>query len=119
MVWSTSGRSIWYKASEEFGRAIELGPLNPATYAYDCFQDQPVPQRLEAVPAEAWLYNSNHRENVKMLEQSLYLPFYKSVLSLLYPKDRVEERDELDEGEESEMDPDEFTIHRQRWPSKR
>jgi len=119
MVWSTSGRSIWYKASEEFGRAIELGPLNPATYAYDCFQNQHVPQRLEAVAAEAWLYSSNLREKAKILEQSLYLPFYKSVLSLLYLKDRVEERDEFDEEEESEMDPDEFTINRRRWPSKR
>jgi Zn-dependent peptidase ImmA (M78 family) len=119
MVWSTSGRSIWYKASEEFGRAIELGPLSPATYAYDCFQDQRVPQQLEAVPAEAWLYNSNLRANAKILEQSLYLPFYKSVLSLLYLKDRVEERDDFDEERESEMDPDEFTIYRRRWPNKR
>lgn len=119
MVWSTGGRSIWYKVSEEFGRAIELGPLNPATYAYDCFQNQHVPQRLEAVPAEAWLYNSNLRENAKILEQSLYLPFYKSVLSLLYLKDRVEVQDEFDEGEESEMDPEEFPINRRRWPTKR
>lgn len=119
MVWSTSGRSIWYKASEEFGRAIELGSLSPATFAYDCFHDQDVPQRLEAVPAEAWLYNSNLRGNAKIFEQSLYLPFYESVLSLLYLKDRVEERDDFDEGREAEMDPEEFTIHRQRWPSKR
>ena len=119
MVWSTSGRSVWYKTSEEFGRAIELGPLSPATYAYDCFQDQRVPQQLEAVPAEAWLYDSNLRANAKILEQSFYLPFYKSVLSLLYLKDRVEERDDFDEERESEMDPAEFTIHRRRWPNKR
>jgi len=119
MVWSTNRRSTWYRASEEFGRAIELGSLNPASYAYDCFANQRVPNQFEAVPANAWLYDSNLREHAKILEYSVYLPFYKSVLSLLYLKDRVERWDESDGEDQSEMDPNEFTIHRRNWPGKR
>ena len=119
MVWSTNRQSIWYKASEEFGRAIELGPLSTETYAYDCFQDQEVPNRFEAVPAKAWLYDSNLKDNAKILEQSLYLPFYKSALSLLYVNERIERRDDFDEEHESELDPNEFTLSRRRWPHKK
>ena len=118
MVWSTERQSMWYKASEEFGRAVQLGPLRPATYAYDCFQEQ-VPNRLEAVPAKAWLYDSNLRDNAKILEQSLYLPFYKSAISLLYLNERIERRDDFDEDHESELDPKEFTVYRRRWPSRK
>jgi hypothetical protein len=119
MVWSTKCRSIWYKASEEFGRSIELGALSDETYAYDCFQDRGVPAQLEPVPAKAWLYGSNLREDAKILEQSVYLPFYTSTLSLLYLKERVERRDDFDEEGEAELDPREFTVYRRKWPGKR
>jgi hypothetical protein len=119
MVWSTKGRSIWYKASEEFGRAIELGPLGTETYAHDCFLNEEIPDRFEPVPAKAWLYDSNLRDDAKILEQSTFLPFYMSTLSLLYLKDRVEQRDDFDEEDESELDPAEFTVNRRRWPRKK
>jgi Zn-dependent peptidase ImmA (M78 family) len=119
MVWSTKLRSIWYKASDEFGRAIELGQLSKETYAYNCFQDQEVPKRLEPVPANAWLYDSNLKDDAKILEQSIYLPFYKSALSLLYLKELVERRDDSEEEYDSELDPNEFTVHRRKWPGKK
>jgi hypothetical protein len=119
MVWSTKGRSIWYKASDEFGRSIELGALSNETYAYDCFLDRRVPNRLEPVPAKAWLYSSNLKDDAKILEQSIYLPFYASTLSLLYLKERVERRDDFDEEYEPELDPAEFTVYRRNWPRKK
>jgi IrrE N-terminal-like domain len=119
MVWSTKGRSIWYKASEEFGRAVELGELNIETYAHDCFQSQSVPAQLEPVSAKAWLYDSNLREGAKILEQSVYLPFYMSTLSLLYLNERVERRDDSDGEDESGLDPGEFTVYRRKWPGKK
>jgi hypothetical protein len=119
MVWSTKCRSIWYKPSQEFGRAIELGELSAESYAYDCFHGQHVPAQLEPVPAKAWLYEANLLEDAKILEQSVYLPFYTSTLSLLYLKERVERRDEFDEEGEPELDPGEFTVYRRRWPGKK
>lgn len=119
MVWSTKGQSIWYKPSQEFGRAIELGSLSTETYAHDCFEGHEVPKRLEPVSAKAWLYDSNLRDDAKILEQSIYLPFYMSAVSLLYLKDRVERRDDSDEEDESELDPNEFTVSRRNWPGKK
>ena len=119
MVWSTRGRSIWYKASQEFGRAIELGSLSTETYAYDCFESHEVPKRLEPVSAKAWLYDSNLKDDAKILEQSIYLPFYTSALSLLYLREQVERRTDFDEENESELDPNEFTVYRRNWPGKK
>ena len=119
MVWSSKGQSIWYKPSQEFGRAIELGPLSTATYAHDCFQGQRVPDRMEPVPATAWLYDSNLKDDAKILEQSIYLPFYTSAISLLYLREQVERRTDFDEEDESELDPNEFTVYRRNWPGKK
>lgn len=119
MVWSTKCRSIWYKASQEFGRAIELGELSAETYAYDCFQGRSVPSQLEPVPAKTWLYDSNLLEGAKILEQSVYLPSYVSALSLLYLQERVERRDDFDEEDEPGLDPGEFTVYRRRWPGRK
>jgi len=118
MVWSTKGQSIWYKPSQEFGRAIELGSLSTETYAHDCFEGREVPKRLEPVPAKAWLYDSNLKDDAKILEQSIYLPFYTSALSLLYLREQVERRSHFDEEDESELDPNEFTVYRRKWPGK-
>jgi hypothetical protein len=119
MVWSTKGQSIWYKPSQEFGRAIELGSLSTETYAHDCFEGREVPKRLEPVPAKAWLYDSNLKDDAKILEQSIYLPFYTSAISLLYLREQVERRSDFDEEDESELDPNEFTVYREKWPGKK
>ena len=71
------------------------------------------------MPAKSWLYDSNLKDDAKILEQSVYLPFYTSVLSLLYLREQVERRSDLDEEDESELDPNEFTVYRQKWPRKK
>ena len=70
------------------------------------------------VPANRIGSNTFTTTQLKVIQEVITLIVF-TVFSLLYLKDRVEERDEFDEGEKSEMDPDEFTINRRRWPTKR
>jgi IrrE N-terminal-like domain len=117
LVWSTSGRRTWYHRSAEFGRAVELGPVAPESFARDCFQGRPVPARPEPVPAGAWLYEDGLVEGARIWEESTHLPFYDAVLTLLCRREPVDDRDNpgiaLDD-----LDPKEFTLRRQRWPTK-
>jgi hypothetical protein len=119
LVWSSRGRSIWYKASKEFGRAVELKELSEESYAYDCFKKSQISKQFERVPASAWLYDSNLRDGAEIFEHSLLLPYYESVISLLYIKDRIERKDDyLDDENLEEMDPGESGLGRKRWPRK-
>jgi hypothetical protein len=116
---SVSGVVQWYRASEEFRRAVRLGPLDPKTLAYDCALGKRLTEGAERIPAAAWLLNVNLREGAEVWEESISLPTYDTVLSLLFLKERVEERTDYDEDEEPELEPSEFGIGRRRWPGKR
>jgi hypothetical protein len=117
MVWSTAGRRSWYKTSEEFGRAVELGPVSPESFAADCFRAEVVPDHPEPVPATAWLYENGLAEGARIWEESVPIPCYESVLTLLYIRETIEAAEETAE-EEAELDPTEFTLARTRWPKK-
>ena len=117
LVWSTSGRRSWYHRSAEFGRAVELGPVAPESFARDCFQGRPVPARPEPVPASAWLYEVGLVEGARVWEESTPMPFYDAVLTLLYAREPVDSR-ENEDAVLDELDPEEFTLHRKRWPTK-
>ncbi len=117
VVWSSSGRRVWYQTSEEFGRAVELGPVSPESFAGDCFRDDTVPDHPESVPAAAWLYENGLVEGARIWEESVPIPHYDAVLSLLYMREPIETEAEPPE-EEAELDPMEFTLGRKRWPKK-
>lgn len=118
VVWSSHGRVNWFKPSAEFGQWVTLrDSVDPRTFAFDCFENRSVPSKPEAVPADAWLNGSNLRTNAVILEESCSMPFYDAVLTLLWIKDVIEttgSEDYLDE-----MDPEDFTLARRRWPGKR
>src|ERR1017187_2381595 len=117
MVLSTSGRRMWYRPSGEFGRSVELGPLAADSFAADCFRNEPVPDHPESVPATAWLYENGLVNGARIWEESVPLPYYDSVLSLLYIRDSIEAQEDPPE-EETGLDPEEFTLNRKRWPTK-
>jgi hypothetical protein len=114
MVWSTAGRRIWYKPSDEFERAVEMGPVSPDSFAADCFRGEAVPDHPESVPATAWLYDNKLTEGARIWEESVPIPYYDAALSLLYIREPIEESEE----EDAELDPAEFTLARRRWPVK-
>jgi hypothetical protein len=119
MVWSVKSRAKWYKASAEFDRAIKLGSLDQGTIASDLFAGQYPSNGPQSVRADAWLFSTNLRENARILEHSILLPNYEAVFTLLYIQERIELRTEFDEEQTEDLDPIEFTLQRNRWPTKR
>lgn len=117
LVWSQNGRRSWFQRSNEFRRAVELGPVSPQSFAYDCFCGTPVPGKPEPVPAIAWLYEDGLPENAKIWEESKSMPFYDGVLTLLYLREPVGQWSQREDGVEA-LDPTEFTLGRTRWPTK-
>jgi len=119
VVWSKRGEAVWYSSSQEFGRAVLRGSLSDRSYAYDVFQNEAVPERLEYVPATAWLRDVNLREGARILEHSFALPSYEATLSLLVIPERIERHTDFDEEDEDALDPNEFTLERRHWPTRR
>jgi hypothetical protein len=103
--------------SGEFGRAVELGTVSPASFAADCFRGEIVPDHPESVVATAWLYESGLVEGARIWEESVVMPYYDSVLSLLNIREPIEQP-EPDSNAEAELDPAEFTLARKLWPVK-
>lgn len=118
LVWSHTGRVRWYRPSQDFVRWVRKGHLSESTFASDCFQGKPVPNSLEPVPASAWLFEKGLKEGAQIWEQSVALPGYSAVLSLLVMREAVDTWDDAPDSLD-ELDPREFTLDRKRWPSKR
>lgn len=116
VVWCFEQRAIWYRKSEEFGRAVKTGELDERTYAFDCFKRDKIPDQFEPIPASAWLYDDNLKDEAKIWEHSLYLPNYNATLTLLYLKERIEKSSDYDEETEDSLNPEDFTLSRRRWP---
>ena len=108
IVWCSNGRATWYKASDEFGRAVRLGALAKETYAFDVFRNESIPNKLESVPASAWLFESNLKPDAKVWEHSVFLRAYEGVLTLLYLKYAVERWSDYSEPDEAELGSDDY-----------
>lgn len=119
MVVSKGERIAWYKPSEDFGFHVRVGDeIKDGTIAFDCFAERRVPTEPVPVSASLWLANANLLPDAKIWEESLLLPYYGIVLTLLWIKERIERRTDSDEEEVLPLDPREFTLQRKRWPRK-
>lgn len=116
IAWSTRGEVRWFKASEEFEAFVNKDTLSPGSYAYDCFRGLPVPDHLKSVKSELWLAPSRRGEPSQILEHSIWLSNYESVLTLLVIDESGHALTDDDEGLLQEMDPESFTLRRRRWP---
>lgn len=72
------------------------------------------------VPAEIWVEDTQLKEGSKIHEDSILQPHYESVMTILTIDEPLTDQD-TDETHEllEELDPDEFTIHRRRWPGRK
>lgn len=72
------------------------------------------------VPAEIWVEESYLKEGAKIYEDSVLQPHYETVLTILTIDEPLSDQD-TDETREllEELDPDEFTINRRRWPGRK
>jgi len=116
LVVSRDGRAEWYRAAAEFGRAVRLGVTDERTGPAGYFREGVLPQGVQETPADAWLYDANLKQGASVWEQSVALPAYNTVLTILDLRQRVEERTDYDEGETEDLDPEDFTLRRKRWP---
>lgn len=119
IVVSKRRRISWYKPSDVFAFHVRVGDeVENGTFAFDCFAGRKTPSEPSPVSASLWLATENLLSGAEIWEESLLLPYYESVLTLLWIKKRIERRTEWDEEEEEPLDPREFTLHRKRWPRK-
>lgn len=117
IVWSTNGIIRWFKGSEEFEAFVSVREsVAEGTYAYDCFRQKLVPDELKRVKSDLWLADSRRGNPDYILEQSLWLPSYDSVLTLLYIDETGHALEEDQQGALEELDAGEFTLRRTRWP---
>lgn len=116
LVVSRDGRAEWYRASVEFGRAVRIGVADERTGPAGYFLQRILPQGVQETPADAWLYDTNLKKRASVWEESVALSAYNTVLTILELRQRVEERTDYDEGETEDLDPDDFTLRRKRWP---
>lgn len=117
IVWSTKGVVRWFKASHEFEAFVSVREsVAQGTYAYDCFKRIAVPDELKSVRGDLWLDESRRGNPDYIFEHSVWLPSYDSVLTLLYIEDGGHTLRDDQESPLEELDPEEFTIRRKRWP---
>ncbi len=115
IVWSYQKRISWYKPSKEFGFFLKRGKLiEKGTQAYECFSGTRVHVKPEAIPADLWLDERVIAKDSLIWEHSIGLPFYESVLSLLWIKEKIDRYSDYDEPETEELDPHRFDASRRR-----
>ena len=118
MVWSSDNQARWCARSDTFRFFLPLAEL-PAegSFAAGLFKGRMVPSDFAAVPAEAWLDRQADESVETLLEHSIYLPNYNSVLTLLWlSKLDTESFSREEDGLLNELDSREFTLARRMWP---
>ena len=75
------------------------------------------PTQLAPVRPDAWLDRQAAEHVDTLLEQSISLPNYNAVLTLLwaYKVEALPARDD-EEARLDDLDPEDFTLNRRRWP---
>jgi len=115
VVWSHKKRISWYKASGEFGFFLKRGKeIEKGTQAFQCFSGTRSHAHPEPVRADLWLDERIIADDSSLWEHSIALPFYDSVLSLLWIKDAIDKYSDYKEPETDEMDPYRFDAARRR-----
>lgn len=114
VVWSHKKKISWYKPSDEFGFFLKRGKaIEKGTQAYECFSGTRIHAKPEAVRADLWLDERVVAEESAVWEHSIGLPFYDSVLSLLWIKQRIEKYSD-DEPDPEYLDPYRYDAARRR-----
>lgn len=115
-VWSEGKRAQWYKRSDACPLYLskEILPCD-GSFAYRLFEGSNAPNDFAEVPAGAWLDQRDAGRVGRVLEHSILLPNYDAVLTLL----QFELKDLGDEDDPpnlDDLDPEDFTLKRKRWP---
>jgi len=117
VVWSEANRARWYRRSDAFPFYLSKDILPcDGSLAYRLFEGGRVPDDFAEIPPEAWLDRRDAARVARALEHSLRLPNYDAVLTLLWFQLRDFGGEEDDPPNLEELDPEDFTLRRKRWP---
>ena len=120
VVWSTKRVIQWARRSDSFRFFLQRGSNVPhGSYAMAAYEGKPVPREPEPLAAEEWIEGWNLREGAEIWEQSLSLRSYDSVITLLWVKRDIVRTRTDEDALLQELDPEDFTLRRKQWPSKR
>jgi Zn-dependent peptidase ImmA (M78 family) len=106
MAVSTRSKIHYHRRTADFGYFLQPSEdLRPSSYAADLFAGESIPSGIRSVPAEAWLAGPHIDHSKRILEHSIRMPRYESVLTLLWIDadiDRkVTDKDEADVEDEA------------------
>lgn len=94
IVFSYQGCVKWFEMSNDFsklGLFIRVGErLDRRTLAASAFQNVALPVKITQVPVSAWMRPGQYHPNATIAEQSLAMPNYNSVLSLLWVNETID-----------------------------
>jgi Zn-dependent peptidase ImmA (M78 family) len=83
VIWSTNGFVKWFKKNENFRYFIQYGRLDEQSLALKLFQNNNLREDENFVYSETWLRGDNLSSKLMIWEDSIYLPNYNSVLTML------------------------------------
>ena len=117
LVWSSQRVIRWFHPSPSFVNFIEPGAsLGFDSLALAAHEDRTLTDQMEEVPAEAWIKSSWLKEDAVVSEQSIFMPSYEGCLSLIWIRGAIEQKPTVEDELLPELDPEGFTLNRQRWP---
>lgn len=82
-VWSEAGVSKWFKRNQKFFNFISLGELDEQSIAARLFREEKFATSEGEVFAECWLVGDHLSGKDRIWEESIYLPSYSAVLTML------------------------------------
>ena len=116
-VWSEAKRARWYRRSESFPFYLSKDILPcDGSFAYRLFEGSDAPDDFAEIPVETWLDRRDAERVLRALEHSICLPNYDAVLTLLWFQLRDFGDEEDNAANLEELDPEDFTLRRKRWP---
>lgn len=120
VIWSTNEIIQWTRRSDSFRLFLRRGVKVPqGSYAMEAYGGKALPGDPEPVAADEWIDSWNLREGAEIWEQSLGLPGYNSVITLLWIKREIARKAMDEDSLLEELEPEDFTLRRKRWPGKR
>jgi hypothetical protein len=89
VVLSRRGQIRWWRPKPDGSRPwIHIGsPLHPESLAAHCSEEDPL-SPIEQVPNEAWLDDNDFSRRVEVTEQSILMPAYDTILTILSLTDK-------------------------------
>jgi Zn-dependent peptidase ImmA (M78 family) len=99
VVFSQNGYIQWFRGSEEFKNTEVFvavrSKLDPSSQAASFFRGRTIRSDFKQVKASTWFKPGRYRDDATILEQSLAMPNYGAVLTMLWIDDDIEDDDEF------------------------